>query len=172
MSSFPYTFIQHIGRGGYGDIYKVRHAHTGKHFACKLVKKSGATTLHNLKEVDMMIKLKGAKNVIDFHECYPYDNQLAIIMELCHGKDVRKSLEHIHDPFVRNQQREKYVLDCILAIRSCHENGIIHKDIKHTNFMVTNDTVKLIERLGVIPVFHKRFLALHPTGRTLAPSLA
>lgn len=144
-TTFPYRFVKKVGEGGFGRVYKVRHKQNDQMLACKLVRSK-----QYLKEIDIMIKLKEEKNVINFHECYHYGHdKTAIIMELCNGSNILDTLLNIVDLDERAFYRNLFILQCINAIQICHENGIIHRDIKHTNFILKENTpeslVKLID---------------------------
>tara|TARA_Y100000389_G_C17416776_1_gene494222 strand:+ start:601 stop:1467 length:867 start_codon:yes stop_codon:yes gene_type:complete len=145
---FPYSFVRKIGEGGYGKVYKVTHKHSGQSYACKLSKKRGENPFH---EVNYMLKLKDANNIVDFYECYNIgSDRLAIIMEECRGSNIFDALHTMHDIDERAHYRDQYILQTIVAIEACHNNGIIHKDIKHTNFILKDEhtkdtTVKLID---------------------------
>lgn len=142
--SFPYVFLKKIGQGGFGKIYQVKHKYSEKRFACKLTKHDSS-----LKEITFMLKLKNESNIINFHECYNLNDKIAIIMEECHGSNIYDAVFSVSDPDKRNSIRTDYILQCICAVQACHENNIIHRDIKHTNFLLKDksdfSTIKLID---------------------------
>lgn len=127
-----YRIIEKIGVGGYGVVYKVKHMETSKHYACKITKKD------NNHEMNMMLKLKHCKHIARVYEELPFGpDRSAMIMELCeHGNIQEQRPEHIH----------RYIDQAIQAISECHANGIIHKDIKADNFLLSaDDRIKLID---------------------------
>lgn len=142
---FPYSFVKKIGEGGFGKIYQVKNKISDKSYACKLVKNN---TSYN--EIGFMLKLKNEENIINLHECYHIPpNRLAIVMEQCSGPNIYDAIKLIGDHDERTHYKKRYVLQSISAVKACHDHSIIHKDIKHTNFILkdTNkdSTVKLID---------------------------
>lgn len=138
---FPYKFERKIGNGGYGKIYEVRHKTSNQKFACKIIKGT------NFDEPSFMLKLKNHKNIIKMHEYYSFDKQSAIIMEKCSGSNILNELNFIRNIDERNYYREIYILQCINAIKHCHDNYIVHRDIKHTNFIVHKENDKSIVKM-------------------------
>lgn len=140
---FPYVFKKKIGKGGYGNIYRIEHQETGKHYACKVTQTS------KTNETNFMLKLNGHNNIIKFHESYTFNNKNLIIMEECSGPNILESIVQEKNMNRRHELRELYILQCIDAIKHCHDNGIIHRDIKHNNFLLKSQdqypTVKLID---------------------------
>ena len=141
MSQFPYTFEKKIGTGGYGKVYQIKHIKTHQHYACKVTKKK-------TNEISFMSKLNH-KNIIKLHESYQICNKNLIIMEECTGSNIIESLKRENNKRRRYELRERYIIQCIEAIKHCHDNGIIHRDIKHNNFILKSQDidseVKLID---------------------------
>jgi serine/threonine protein kinase len=57
-------------------------------------------------------------------------------MELCDGGNIQEQ---------RPDDRHRHIDQAIQAIGECHANGIIHKDIKADNFLLSANQVKLID---------------------------
>lgn len=143
--TFPYLFTKKIGQGGYGKVYRVKSIHTNKYYACKII-----PTDRSLKEINFMLKLKEEPYIIDFYECYQLNDQkIGIVMEECTGPNIFDMLQTFECPDELQYYRKEYMLQSIAAIKSCHDNGIIHKDIKHTNFIFKDNcpdsTLRLID---------------------------
>lgn len=155
MNQFPYVFEKRIGKGGYGNVYRVKHVETHKNYACKVTKKK-------TKEVNFMLKLRYHDNIVKLHESYHIYDKHLIIMEECCGINILESLIKEKNKRKRYELREWYIIQCIDAIKHCHDNGIIHRDIKHNNFILksedTHPKVKLIDfglseyDFGYIPI--------------------
>lgn len=138
---FPYIFERKLGGGGYGKVYEVKHKVSKQKFACKIIKGS------KFDEASFMLKLKNHDNIIKLHEYYCFDKQSAIIMEKCSGFNILNELNAIQNIYERNYYREQYILQCMQAIKHCHDNYIVHRDIKHSNFMIHKETDRSIVKL-------------------------
>jgi len=142
-TSFPYVFEKKIGAGGFGKVYRVTHKTTRKIYACKIIKTP------KTKEVDFLFKLNTHENIVKVHETYKFNEKRLILMEECDGLNIYDALINETDYIRRQKLREQYLLQCIEAIKHCHDNGIVHRDIKHTNFILKSkdrcSSVKLID---------------------------
>lgn len=140
---FPYVFTRKIGQGGFGRVYQVKHKQTNTRYACKIIPKQ------NSNESAYLLKLKGHQNIVSFHECYHLNDKTAIVMEECSGPNVLEAMNSCGDEHQRRVFRERCLIQCIDAVKHCHDNGVIHKDIKHTNFLLkspdSRSHVKLID---------------------------
>lgn len=142
-SDFPYIFKKKLGAGGFGAVYRVEHKKTHKYYACKVIKKGN-------DEMGFLLKLKGHPNVVECHESYKFNNKRLIIMEECTGPNILEYLMKEGNKHKRKELQEDILVQCIDAIKHCHDNGIIHRDIKHTNFIMNTrnrrrPVVKLID---------------------------
>lgn len=134
-----YKIKSFVERGGYGEVFKGIHCGTGKQVAIKL--SEDKDTLMN--EYEIMIDLQHDPEfviVYDFKEL-PMCN--ALIMEL-----LGNSLDI-------GNKKKPLSLNCIYAIgvklinqlEKIHDLGILHRDIKPGNILITQDqkNLKLID---------------------------
>ncbi|KAI7210257.1 hypothetical protein KC352_g17227 [Hortaea werneckii] len=98
----PYDFIELIGKGGYGRVYKCKERSTGKLMAVKIINIDDAdfqehyldkdNTINSFrKEVGILQQLKDskAKNINMIHDAFDLHNQLWIVSDYCTGGSLR-----------------------------------------------------------------------------------
>ncbi|KAF2142963.1 uncharacterized protein K452DRAFT_225926 [Aplosporella prunicola CBS 121167] len=85
----------------------------------------------------------------------PEEDSLYMVLELCKkGVVMKVGLEERADPYNEEQCR-CWFRDMILGIEYLHAQGIIHRDIKPDNCLVTDDDVLKIVDFGVSEMFEK-----------------
>lgn len=157
MIAMKYNVVKELGKGGHGSVSLVQHNHTRKMYACKTMPKvlnplkfpesKRNSHLDDVKrEVEIMQKLKGEMRAVCIEEVVEDDENIHIIMEHCAGGDIREYMENnkMYEADVRNIIRE-----CLHVVASCHNNDIIHNDIKPQNFLLCQEndinTIKIID---------------------------
>lgn len=92
-----------------------------------------------LREVSMMRYLRGSKNghpgVLDIHDIVVMEDKLCLVMEkfaLQVNDAIEKKL------FKSPKGRVRFAHKLLCAVAFLHDNGIMHRDIKGDNIMITN----------------------------------
>lgn len=142
QTSTPVTSIYQrqevIGRGNFGVVYKGYHKKTKQLVAIKVLNLD--TAEDDVKEVQheiqllSQLKLADAENITRYHGSYLHGSRLWIIMEYCAGGSVRTLMKA-----GRIEERHLSVItrELLIAIQYMHKAGIIHRDIKAANILIT-----------------------------------
>jgi len=139
-----YVVGERLGAGGFGEVFRARHAVIDREVAIKVLhSKDGETVARFVAEGRAVNKIShpGIVEIFDFGTLA--DGRAYCVMELVHGKTLRELL----------RERGKLPLDEALpilrgvaeAIDAAHEAGIVHRDLKPDNVFVTEAGVKVID---------------------------
>ena len=86
----------------------------------------------------------------------PTEDSLYMVMEMCKkGVVMKVGLDEKADPYP-NEQCRHWFRDLILGIEYLHAQGVVHRDIKPDNCLLTNDDVLKIVDFGVSEMFEKQ----------------
>lgn len=163
----PYDFIELIGKGGFARVYKCRERRTGELVAIKIVNTDDVDYVsHTLdkddtirdfrKEVDILQQLKdsNAKNVNMIHNAFDLQEQLWIVSDYCTGGSIRTLMRA--QPATHPGLEEQFIIpvarELAVAIKSVHDIGVIHRDIKCTNVYVTEEGQIQLGDFGIVGV--------------------
>lgn len=146
-----YRILSPIGRGGMGFVFKARHEIMNRDVAIKVLSPQVATDEIGIKrirrEATAMGSLQhpGIATIFDFG--VTNEGQPFIVMELIGGKTLKDllNLEKRLDP-----RRAVPILARIAdAMSFAHDNGVVHRDLKPQNIMITDavekDFVKILD---------------------------
>ncbi|KAH0787453.1 CK1 family protein kinase [Histomonas meleagridis] len=130
-----YKIASLIGRGGFGNVYKVIETTSGEAFALKTELSSVNESF--LKNETKCLKKNRCKCFPIISETGTFKNVQYYIMPL-YGQslsEIRKESNGKLEPAIAFP----LIYQMYLVIKKLHEKGYIHRDIKPGNFLVQND---------------------------------
>lgn len=136
VSAYKRTEI--IGQGKFGVVYKGYHKQTKKVVAIKVLELDTKydEVVDVQQEIQFLADLKHAPNVTHYYGSFLNDTKLWIIMDYCAGGSVRTLLK-------AGVFEERYVgvifREILMALLCVHKLGVIHRDIKAANILITNE---------------------------------
>jgi serine/threonine protein kinase/Tfp pilus assembly protein PilF len=133
-----YRIIEKLGEGGMGVVYKARDLKLDRHVAIKVLPSHLATS-----EVDRSRLIQEAKaaSALDhpsictiFEADHTPDGRLFLVMALYDGQTLDKRIEKGPVPVLEAIDDALQIAEGLHAV---HDMGIVHRDIKSNNIMVT-----------------------------------
>ncbi len=132
-----YKILEKLGEGGMGIVYKAQDTKLDRIVALKFLPQH--LTADAVEKERFIHEAKAASalshtNITTIHEIDEFDGQMFIVMEYCEGRTLKQVIE-------KEALSIKKVLD--IGIQVCeglamaHEKGIVHRDIKSDNIMLT-----------------------------------
>ncbi|XP_060526448.1 serine/threonine-protein kinase mos [Cylas formicarius] len=117
-----------LGRGQYGTVFKGEHK--GKMVAVKLIRFSNNIGDENAVKLDH----ENVVRILDIVKS-PGQNFCLVIMDfIAKGRDLQHVLEEGED--VDSGVTKKFVVGITSGVKYCHENGVLHLDLKPKNILV------------------------------------
>jgi TolB-like protein/predicted Ser/Thr protein kinase len=126
----PYEIVALLGAGGMGEVYRARDVRLDRTVAVKKVREAFSNRF------DQEARAIAAMN--HPHICTLYDiGPDFIVMEYVEGKPLRGP--------VAVEEAVVYAVQIADALSAAHRKGVIHRDLKPGNILVTSSGVKLLD---------------------------
>lgn len=136
-----------IGKGGMGDVYKARHRMMNRAVALKVIRPELVSrpeaVVRFQREVTTAAQLSHP-NIVTAHDAEQADGVHYLVMEYVDGIELSTTVKD-RGPLPVSEACE-YVRQVAVGLQYAHEQGMVHRDIKPQNLMVTDDgTVKILD---------------------------
>src|SRR5215467_913224 len=141
-----YQFVEKLGAGGMGEIYKALDTRLNRFVAIKVLPSAKTGDLERRQRFLLEAQAASGLNhpsIITIHDVISEGDTEFMVMELVSGKTLT-------DLIPRGGLRVPQVLNCALqmadALSTAHAAGIVHRDLKPANIMVTDSgLVKILD---------------------------
>ncbi|CAO1628992.1 unnamed protein product [Sympodiomycopsis kandeliae] len=142
--------LELVGRGAYGAVYRGVHQASGNIVALKVVNlDTPDDDVSDIqREVALLSQLREAeqKNVVRYWGCWLRGPELWIVMDFAEAGSVRTLMR---GGAIVEQHAVVIVRETLIALAYLHKAGIIHRDIKAANILLTNAGRILLCDFGV-----------------------
>jgi len=132
-----YEIVAPLGNGGMGEVYKVRHVISQRTEAMKVLL-SGATkrpevTDRFVREIRVLAGLNHP-NIAALHTAFHHEDQLIMVMEFVEGMNLSERLAR----GLTLKDSVYFMRQALSALAFAHSSGVIHRDVKPSNIMITS----------------------------------
>ncbi len=138
--------VARIGEGGMGVVYRAYDEVLHRDVALKVVKKDAgldASASQSLLQEARASSALAHPNICTIHEVGETDGELYIVMELVEGKSLR---DMIADAGLPPESVLRYGVQIASALVRAHDRGILHRDLKTANIVITPEgLVKVLD---------------------------
>jgi serine/threonine-protein kinase len=141
-----YQFLEKLGAGGMGDIYKAHDARLNRFVAVKVLSAANAGDPDRRRRFIQEAQAASGlnhPNIITIHDIVNEPEGDYMVMEYVSGKTL---VDVIPKGGLRAPQALKYGVQMADALSAAHAAGIVHRDLKPGNVMVTESgLVKVLD---------------------------
>jgi len=133
-----YKILKKLGEGGMGEVYLAEDTKLDRQVALKFLPSRIKTGDNDKKRFIQEAKAAAAlnhPNVCIIHDITEHEGQQFIVMEYVKGQTLKETITS--DPLTLTKIID-YALQIADALQAAHSKGIIHRDIKSENIMVTD----------------------------------
>ncbi|MBN1352110.1 serine/threonine-protein kinase [candidate division KSB1 bacterium] len=144
-----YNLLEKLGEGGMGVVYKAYDTRLERIVAIKFLPKHLGTNAEERKRFEIEAKASAAlchPNIAMTYAAEEVDGDAFIVMEYIKGQELQNIIASSLPNMLSLQMVLGYAIRIAEGLQAAHEKGIIHRDIKSANIMITEkDQVKIMD---------------------------
>ncbi|KAI9137183.1 kinase-like domain-containing protein [Paraphysoderma sedebokerense] len=127
-----------LGKGNFGKVLLCSHRPTKKLYAIKIIPKSHGPNAIASAQVESKV-LRSIKHpfIVGLHFAFQNQERLYLVMEYVNGGDLYFHLSH-ERKFTERRVRF-YAAEMLLALQSIHGKGLVYRDLKLENILLSKD---------------------------------
>ena len=139
-SSEFYKVGKVMGKGAFGKVNLAIHRLSGKFVALKSINKTflseEASKRKVMQEFNILQRTRH-KNIVRLYESFETPQHIVFVMEVCGAGDL---LTYVRKRRKLKEDVAKHLFKGIVeGLRYCHARGILHRDIKLDNILLTSE---------------------------------
>jgi serine/threonine protein kinase/tetratricopeptide (TPR) repeat protein len=145
-----YEILGTVGKGGMGWVYKARDREIDRTVALKVIRQDLArdeNVIKRFRDEIILARKVTHKNVLRIYDISEAEGTKFISMPFIEGKDLKEIIRE-RGPLPVD---EALTLSCqvLEALRSAHDAGVIHRDLKPQNIMLTPEGDAVVADFGI-----------------------
>src|SRR6202049_659937 len=145
-----YEILEEIGRGAMGVVFKGRDPLIGRDVAVKTITSGVAESADLLERFYREARAAGGlqhPNIVTIYELAESGGAPFIAMEYLEGESLEKIIAR--KPALPLATKLGYIVQTCRALDYAHRHGVIHRDVKPANIVVTRDEIVKVVDFGI-----------------------
>ena len=142
----PFLLLDRIGAGGMGQVFKARHRLMGRIVALKFIRPEllgEPTAVARFQQEVQAASSLSHQNIVQAFHAERTPRGFFLAMEFCDGRDLGRVVAE-GGPVPVGLACD-YVTQVASGLSAAHAVGLVHRDIKPGNLLLTDGTVKVLD---------------------------
>jgi len=141
----PYEILSPLGAGGMGEVYRARDTRLDRTVAIKILPSHLSENPDARQRFDRearAISSLNHPNICTLHDVGHQDGIDYLVMEYLEGETLA---DRLHKGPLPAEQLLRYASEICEGLEKAHKSGVIHRDLKPGNIMLTKTGAKLMD---------------------------
>lgn len=140
VSVTDFELLNLVGKGSFGKVIQVRKKDSGEIFAMKVLSKKHIVdhneVIHTISEKNILMKLHHPF-LVGLNYSFQTEEKLYFILDYINGGEL---FYHLQREKRFSEERVRfYGSEIVLALEYLHKEGVIYRDLKPENLLLTNE---------------------------------
>jgi eukaryotic-like serine/threonine-protein kinase len=156
-----YEITRQVQEGGMGIVYQAQDLSLNRKVALKVIKPSLLQVEGTRKRFLQEARLAAAlahPSITSIYELFEYEDRVMLVMEWLDGENLKSKI--LQEGPQKWRQLVRWMMEACSGLEAAHRQGIIHRDIKSSNLMITAENRLKILDFGLAK---QRILEPSPT---------
>jgi len=160
-----YEIIELIGTGGMADVYKAKCHKLNRYVAIKVLKAEYSSNKNFVSKFKVEAQSAAGlmhPNIVNVYDVGEEEDLYYFVMELVEGITLKNYIEKkIH---LSVKEAISIALQVSMGIEAAHNNGIIHRDIKPQNIIISKEGKVKVADFGIARAATSDTITSHAMG--------
>ena len=146
----PYELLREVGVGSFGTVYQAQHSETKEIVAVKILAPEVVRNAVYMKRFEQEFRVASRLSHPNIVRYLGYDDtgpQPYLVMEFIDGESLGEKLDRVKQ--LPEDEALRVVVQMAHGLHFAHQEGLIHRDVKPDNVMVSKDGEVKILDLGL-----------------------
>jgi tRNA A-37 threonylcarbamoyl transferase component Bud32 len=152
-----YRIVEHLGRGGMAEVYKAYQSNLDRYVAIKMMHAFLADEKEFLTRFEREAKVVATlrhPNIVQVYD-FDFEGDVAyMVMEFISGETLKSRMQalEMQGQWVALDDAARIVLAVGSALKYAHERGMVHRDVKPANVMITLEGQVILTDFGIAKI--------------------
>ena len=137
-----YRLVSSISSGGMADVYEAQDERLGRSVAIKVLRQGDAGLSRRFADEVRTLAQLNDPGIVALYDADEYEGHAFFVMELVRGRPLADALT---EGALEPRRCATIAASVTKGLAQAHAAGIIHRDVKPANIMVTDDGAKLAD---------------------------
>ena len=142
-----------LGTGGVATVYLVRHRQLDSLYALKFLHLDHPKLRDRMLQEGKLQATLRHPNIVSVHDVLDIDGAPALLMEYISGGSLEEMIDYEEISIGRAETIFKEVVE---GVKYAHDRGMIHRDLKPGNILITDEGLPKISDFGIARVLSER----------------
>lgn len=166
LENFQFSTL--VGRGAFANVYKGINLRTNQEVAIKQIAlEKDQDVMELMGEIDLLKILKHP-NIVKYHGFVKTSTSLNVFLEFCSGGSLRQLYKR-RGRGIPELEVIPYVKLILQGLNYLHEQGVVHRDVKAANVLVTEHGEIKLADFGVATKVSSQHHSVVGTPNWMAP---
>ena len=152
-----YEILGKIGTGGMADVYKAKDHKLNRFVAVKVLKpefREDTTFIRKFKSEAQAAAVLTHPNIVNVFDVGDDNGVYYIVMELIEGITLKEYISKKGKLSVK--EATSIAIQVSMGLEAAHSHGIVHRDVKPQNIIISMDGKVKVTDFGIITVHRNR----------------
>ncbi|KAF7319490.1 Protein kinase domain-containing protein [Mycena chlorophos] len=149
-----YIQLEKLGEGTYATVFKGKSKSTGEIVALKEIHLDAeeGTPSTAIREISLLKELKHV-NILRLHDVIHTETKLTLVFEFCDSDLKKYQDQHGTRGALDPGTTRSFIFQLLKGIHFCHENQVLHRDLKPQNLLINRKGELKIGDFGLARAF-------------------